>query len=255
MGSGDLKQEADFSTDDIIAEAEQRLREKDDTKEELTPVQRKILAVMNRWIFWLSKHWLAVFNVIAFLYVGGAILAPVLMHYGNEQLATPLYKFYGPFCHQYPFRSWFLFGEHTHYPQEPAARSVFEMNKLKSFVGNAEMGYKMALCERCIGIYSAIFIAGLIYGLLRRRIEIKILPIWLYFVIGIVPMGLDGGLQWVSYILWTLKLIPAPYETTAFMRTLTGILFGIGAIGVAYPSMEMFFKDIYNTLSQRYNWT
>jgi len=256
MGSGDLNDaNKPASTDKILVEAQRRLVEKQEPETaELSPTAQRLLYATNRGIFWLSRHWLLVFNILAFIYVGGAFLAPIMMHLGYPDTGNMIYRIYKPFCHQYPFRSWFLFGPEAHYPLEERI-SVLEMNKLSAFTGTPEMGYKVAFCQRDVGIYGAIFLGGLIYALLRKRMALQPLPIWLYLAIAILPMGLDGGIQWLSYILWTLNLVPQPYETTPLMRTLTGALFGLGAIGVAYPNMEEFFQDVRNVLSQRYHWS
>ena len=62
----------------------------------------------DRFVFWLSRHWLAVLNILAFLYVGLPFLAPTLMHLGAQGAASLIYTIYRPLCHQYPQRSWFL---------------------------------------------------------------------------------------------------------------------------------------------------
>lgn len=241
------------STSDIVAEAQRRLemREKEvDDVQALSPLARKIVLVMQRGIYWFTKHWLAVFNTLAFLYVAGAILAPIFMRLSASSLGRLLYRFYQPFCHQYPFRSWFLFGPQSHYPLGERL-SVFEMNQRSTFLGNPEVGYKMAFCQRDLAIYGAIFLGGVIYAWLRHM-DFRALSIWVYIAVGIVPMGLDGGLQLLSYAFWSLDLIPHPYEATPLSRTITGVLFGLGAVGAAYPYLEEFFQETRETLARRY---
>lgn len=258
MGSGNLnKDQSTITTEDIVAEAQRRLQEK--TEPQQQPSQLRTWAVkLNYGVYWLSKYWLAIFNTIVGLYTVGACLTPFLMHFGFEKLAHILYAFYKPFCHQYPFRSWFLFGsDHIHtYPlMEPM--SVPKMNLSSSFVGNTATGYKMALCQRDIAMYGIIFLAGLAYGLLRPRKKIRPLPMWIYFTFGIVAIMLDGGIQWLSYLIWVLfpKIIAFPFETIPLMRVLTGALFGLGMIATSYPYINEYFDEIKETLERKFHWT
>ena len=49
-------------------------------------------------------------------YVGLPLLAPSLMKLGAELPANIIYRMYKPLCHQFAFRSFFLFGEQPFYP-------------------------------------------------------------------------------------------------------------------------------------------
>lgn len=37
----------------------------------------------------------------------------------------------------------------------------------RTFIGNAEIGYKVAICQRDVAIYGSIFLAGALYALIR----------------------------------------------------------------------------------------
>ena len=65
----------------------------------------------NIWLLKLSRRWLRVALVLIGLYAGLPWVAPTLMHFGLEGPAHLLYFAYGPFCHQFAFRSFFLFGD------------------------------------------------------------------------------------------------------------------------------------------------
>jgi uncharacterized membrane protein len=250
------------TTEEILEEARRRVDRRAEHRpsppepQELSPAQRRFALRLNRMVFWLSKHWLALFNVLAGAYIGGALLAPALMEWGYEGGAQALYRFYGAFCHQYPFRSWFLFGPRAAYPAEGALTSE-EMDVLRAFLGSPTHGYKIALCQRDVAIYGIIFLAGLLYALLRRRLKLRPLPLWAYLIVGVAPMGLDGGLQLLTTIVWWVAphLINAPYESSPLSRTVTGALFGLGSVAVVYPYMQEFFADVRTTLGQRYGWS
>ena len=66
----------------------------------------------------LSRRWLTVVIVALTLYVGLAFAAPTLMHLGLTGPGELLYRLYGPFCHQFAFRSFFLYGDQPAYPRE-----------------------------------------------------------------------------------------------------------------------------------------
>lgn len=209
----------------------------------------------DRTMAWISRHYLAVINFFMLLYFGLPILAPVLMKAGATLPANVLYTIYKPLCHQFGFRSFFLFGEQPYYPlaeagisgvktfedvtgfqdlDNPAAFSRFQA---RQFTGNESVGYKMALCERDMAIYGAILLFGVLYAVTGRRIK----PLhWVWWVlIGMGPIGLDGFSQLFSQMNWQWLASLVPYrESTPFLRVLTGGLFGLTTAWFAYPYME-----------------
>lgn len=209
----------------------------------------------DRLMFWISRHYLAVLNVFILFYFGLPILAPVLMKAGAPIPAGLIYTIYKPLCHQFGFRSFFLFGEQAYYPlaeagiagvktfeeatgivdvHDPTGFSRFEA---RAYIGDETVGYKMALCERDIAIYGAIFLFGLIYAATGRRLK----PLhWLmWIVIGMGPIGLDGFSQLFSQMEWSWLEQIVPYrESTPLLRVLTGGLFGFATAWFAYPNME-----------------
>ncbi len=209
----------------------------------------------DRLMYWFSRHYLAVLNVFILLYFGLPVIAPVLMKAGAPIPASVIYTVYKPLCHQFGFRSFFLFGEQPYYPLAeagmPGVKTFEEATGIQNlrdassitrfdarqYIGNEEVGYKMALCERDIAIYGAIFLFGLVYAASGRRLK----PLhWLaWMVIGLGPIGLDGFSQLFSQIQWDWLASLLPYrESTPFLRVLTGGLFGFATAWFAYPNME-----------------
>ncbi len=86
-------------------------------------IQEGQLKIPVRWTksdgvsLWLARHYLAIFNVVIFVYLAVPFLAPALMKVGADAPAGVIYKAYGFVCHQLAFRSWFLFGEQAAYPR------------------------------------------------------------------------------------------------------------------------------------------
>jgi uncharacterized membrane protein len=214
----------------------------------------------DRFIFWLSKRWLAVFNTLAFLYVGLPFLAPTLMHLGAMRAASIIYTMYRPLCHQLPQRSFFLFGSQFTYrlPElmELAGEAVTGPFS-NSFVGNETLGYKVAFCQRDAAIYGAILLFGLLFSVLRRYGNVRPLTWWAYVLLGLVPMGLDGGYQLLSYVLPFVfpRISLQPYETTPLMRVVTGTLFGWATVWLAYPYVQESMDDVRASLQRRLGWT
>lgn len=197
---------------------------------------------------WFSNHYMLVMNGFVFLYVFLAIFAPTLMKLGLEVPGRVIYRVYSPLCHQLAYRSFFLYGEQSYYPSQLAGfegvvtygqASGFNENDVSTarrFLGNDVMGYKMALCQRDIAIYSAIFIFGVIFTLTGRKI--KPLPWFLWIVIGLGPIGLDGFSQLLGQTgLGIFAWIPLR-ESTPLFRVLTGLLFGLASSWFGFPYLE-----------------
>lgn len=209
----------------------------------------------DRLIFSFARHYLALLNLILALYVGLPFLAPLLMKAGAEAPARLIYTLYGPFCHQLGFRSWYLFGEQAYYPLEAAniegVKTFEEISGLRevanplsrerlaarAFIGNEQVGYKVGLCERDVAIYGAMLLFGLLFAFLRDRL--RPLPWWLWVLFGLLPIGLDGFSQLFSQfqLPWLTSFLPYR-ESTPFLRTLTGFLFGFSTAWLMFPSIE-----------------
>lgn len=199
--------------------------------------------------YWISRHYMALLNLGVCIYLGLAFLAPVLMEVGVKTPAIVLYRAYGFMCHQLSFRSFFLFGKQIVYPREAAgikglisyqqATGMSEDNSgdalvmAREFLGNQVMGYKVALCERDVAIYGGIIVFGLFYSLSGRKL--KAIPWYIWVIIGILPILLDGGSQYISQPPFSF----IPYrESTPFLRVITGGLFGIMTAWFGYPMVE-----------------
>jgi uncharacterized membrane protein len=214
----------------------------------------------NRQVLWLSRHWLRIALAFLFLYTGLSLTAPVLMEAGYEGAAKVIYTLYAPLCHQFAFRSWFFFGDQLAYPREVAGSDLksfeayasqdphFEGIDLyewsadmqiaaRSFTGNEQMGYKTALCERDVAIYGAMFLVWL-----------RPAPLWLYLILGLMPIGLDGFSQMFGYPpfeYWPVR------ETLPLFRVLTGALFGTMNVWLAFPYLERSMQETVGMIEER----
>jgi uncharacterized membrane protein len=212
--------------------------------------QRLQAVNLHKILLYLSKHWLAILNFVVFLYVGIPFAAPILMEAGATRPARWIYTLYSPLCHQLAYRSWFLFGEQAAYPLESANTDLasygevtgldeYDQWEARAFLGNDQVGYKVGLCQRDVAIYGGILLSGLLFSVLRKRI--KPLPILLWIVIGILPIAIDGGSQFLAAI--PIDFLPVR-ESTPLLRTITGLLFGIANAWLAYPYLEETMQEL-----------
>jgi uncharacterized membrane protein len=175
------------------------------------------------------------------------------MKIGLETPGRVIYKVYSPLCHQLAFRSFFIFGEQAYYPRELAGvegvitygqatgLSESDIVAARNFLGNETMGYKFALCQRDIAIYGAILIFGLVFSLTGKKI--KPLPWFLWVIIGLGPIGLDGFSQLLSQLGFSIFNWLPLRESTPLLRTLTGTLFGLATAWFGFPYLEESVRD------------
>lgn len=197
---------------------------------------------------WFSNHYMILANGFVFLYIFFALLAPGLMKIGWEAPAKVIYRVYSPLCHQLAYRSFFLFGEQPFYPRELASVEGFvtfgqasginedDINAARHFLGNETMGYKTALCQRDMAIYGLILVFGLVFSISGRKI--KPLPWFLWVLLGLAPIGLDGFSQLLSQTGWGIFSWIPLRESTPLFRVVTGALFGLTSAWFGYPYLE-----------------
>lgn len=213
------------------------------------------MTTADRISFWLSRHYLLMLNLFIAIYVGLPFLAPTLMKAGAEIPARLIYTMYSPLCHQFGFRSFFLFGEQPFYPLSEAGIKDLEtfedisgytnlnnpqsIDRLKArqFLGDETTGYKVALCERDVAIYFGLILFGLVFAITGRRLPPLHWALWI--LLGLVPIGLDGFSQVFSQFEFSwLSQFLAYRESTPTLRVLTGLLFGFSTAWFAFPYIE-----------------
>ncbi len=208
-------------------------------RQPVTGRTRDFVIFADKAIFKLAKHWLALANLLWGLYVGLPLLAPVLMDVGWTGPAKAIYMIYRPACHQRVERSYFYGGPSAIYTLEELEAAGVDTNPLARAIGNGQVGWKVAFCERDVAIYGSILVTGLAYALLRpslrtRRMRLRV------FALFLVPMAIDGTLQLFGL-----------YESNWLMRSLTGMVFGVGAVLFAYPYVDEGFADVRRTINSK----
>jgi len=227
-------------------------------------VQRLVL--LKGAVLGIARHWLLIVNILLGIWVALPWLAPLFMHWGWASAAGAIYFLYSFQCHQLPERSFFLFGPKPMYSLAEI-QSVWQNTAnpfvLRQWIGNVDMGWKVAWSDRMVSMYTMLFLSGLGYGLVRKwwkpfRVRT--------FLLLLLPMAMDGTTHAFSDLaglgqgfrdtnFW-LQIITNNAFSTAFyqgdalgsfnswMRLITGILFGIGLVGFAYPYVNDSFADI-----------
>ncbi len=150
---------------------------------------RAVVLFLDRSILWLCNHWLVLFNVLAGIYVGLPVLAPVMAAWGLPWPADAIFFVYQYLCHQRPERSFFILGQ------------------------------QMAFCQRDTTIYAAVFVAGLLFATTGRRWR----PLsWWGGMLLVAPAVLDGSTQLLadyesSWLLRVVTGIPAGVAAVWFL--------------------------------------
>jgi len=232
----------------------------------LSTSQRTRAIALNRALLGFVRHWLLIFNLFWGVFVIVPWFAPVLMASGQERAANAIYLAYATQCHQLPQRSFFLFGPQPMYSLAEIQAAWQDTNNpllLRQFNGNPQMGWKVAWSDRMVAMWTSIFVGGIAYWPLRKRL--RPLPLWT-FVLLVLPMALDGGTHLLSDFAgigngfrdtnaWLAALTGNIFSAAfyagdsldsfnSWMRLLTGVLFGIGAVWIAYPHLQEAFTDI-----------
>lgn len=191
---------------------------------------------------WIKRKYLSIAIIFLTLYLLLAFLAPILMHTGNPLIAKVIYRGYSNLCHQYAYRSFFLFGSQAHYPLESheGQLSVFDVFNIprenpeisRKIIGNAETGYKVAICQRDVALYGALLAFAIIFFFGRN--QIKKIPAYIWILFAVIPIGIDGMWQLAG----SLGFLSLSYESTPMVRTITGVLFGFFSGWLLFPSIE-----------------
>ena len=224
--------------------------------------QGKVWSRADRFGYWFARHYMAVFNLLVVAYLGLAILPPVLMKVGAKAPANLIYRGFNMVCHQLAFRSFYLFGEQLYYPRSAAGvdgvktleqatgldegSDAAALYAARIYVGNETVGYKVALCQRDMGIYGGILLFGLLFSLTGRRL--RGIPWYIWIVIGIIPIAVDGLSQLLSQpplSFWAFR------ESTPALRVLTGGLFGFFTAWFGYPMVEESMADTRKIMASR----
>jgi len=212
-----------------------------ETTSALSPRAEALAARIDRLVRSFARRWLLIFNLLVALYLAAPLAAPLLMRSGHESAGRIIYWLFRAQCHQLPERSFFLFGQKAVYSLEELEAAGLlpdlSLDKRAAFVGNERLGYKIAFCERDVATWGAILLAGVFFGLTGRRW--RPLPLWGY-VLFLIPLAVDGGTQLLGL-----------RQSNWVLRTLSGALFGLATVWLAYPYVERAMADVLQGVGER----
>lgn len=250
-------------------------REFQATTSALPPRRRNPWAVGTlRLAYRFQRNWFAIFLILTGAFVAGPWTAPMLMNAGQTGAGKGVYAVYSFFCHQLPQRSFFLFGPSVSLSLGEVRSIWSDTNNpaiLRQFVGNPQVGYKVAWSDRMVSMYTSIPLAALAWWPFRRKL--RPLPVWA-FVLLILPMAADGlshvfsdlagiGEGFRDTNAWLAALTGGSLPTSfyagdalgsfnSWMRLITGVLFGIGLVGFAFPYLHSSFADTTAQIEQKF---
>ena len=232
---------------------------------------------LERWTYRFSRHWILVFSVVLGMYVVFPLLAPIFMKLSWETPARAIYIIYSFLCHQLPQRSYFLFGSKLTYslPEiQSMWRNTLDPLILRQFIGNPEMGWKVAWSDRMVSMFTSLWLFGIFWKPLHRWL--KSLP-WWGLVLFLLPMAVDGVSHFISDLsgigqgfrdsnAWLAILTNHSFASSFYsgdawgsfnslMRLLTGILFGLGLIWFGFPFLEDIYSQQVKYMESRIKYT
>lgn len=228
----------------------------------------------NRLLYRLTRHWLLWLALLFGVYAGLPWLAPIFMQLGWYRAGNLIYVIYSTQCHQLPQRSFFLFGPKAMYSLaevQAVWQNTYNPLVLRQFVGNPQMGWKVAWSDRMVSMYTVIPLSALLYGALRKRL--RPLP-WWGFVLLALPMVVDGGTHMISDLAgigqgfrytnaWLAALTGNAFPVSfyagdalgsfnSWMRLITGVLFGLGTVWFAFPYIEETARDVRREIETKF---
>lgn len=200
------------------------------------PLSLRISELANGLVLWIARHWLALFNTAWMAYVILPFLAPLLMQAGYTAPARLIYTLYSFTCHQLPDHSYFLFGPDPIPPTSAllaaGAPPEDDLLSFRAFIGGVQTGYKVALCQRDLAIYGSVAFAGLLFALVRTRLRLPTLSVKVY-ALFLLPIALDGG-----------SALLGLRDSNWWLRTLTGIIFGVASVWLIYPYVDDAMQEV-----------
>lgn len=143
-------------------------------------------------------------------------------------VASEIQSYYAPLCHQLTSRSLCYFPEKGSV-EDCFSTSQFSESKESVVTKNGLIGYKFPVCSRDLGIYLFMLIGGIVFAF-RNKLDSKEIPPAIWLIVALVPIGIDGGGQFIG--LW---------ESTNMIRLITGAIAGFAVPFYLIPMMNRWF--------------
>ncbi len=169
-----------------------------------------------------------------------SIIAVPFLAFENDMKAV--YDAFAPACHQKLSRSLCLFSQEGGYWIADCKEQNWkyvggESDRDIKVEETGITGYKFPVCARDMALYGFIVIGAVLYPFIIGIDNRKVYPA-IYLIAALVPIGIDGGLQFFSQ----LHLLPFEYESINSVRMATGAIAGFAASFYAIPILVNLFS-------------
>ncbi len=226
---------------------------------------------------WALEHWIGLVLLVYGIVVFAPFFAPVFMHLGLVGPAQVIYFIYSFLCHQMAQRSFFMFGTQPMYtiaqlPLPLTGNAATDILALRAFIGNAELGWKVAWSDRMVSLYGGVWLTVLLFGWVRRR-TVKKLGL-VSTLLLLIPMAVDGGThflsdlsggltsgfrydnQWLANL--TQNALPVWFyigdafgSFNSWMRLISGLAFGFAVTWLALPIVDQALRETAQALREK----
>ncbi len=161
----------------------------------------------------IEKNFVLLVAIFLTIFTVLPVIAPIAAHFNLRFVSDPIYWIYQWFCHQRPWRSYHLFDN------------------------------QLAMDSRMMLMFGAMAISSYIIHFKKIKPLSKPTAFLLAFV-AILPLGLDGTIQMIAeFSKANMAALPF-YESTNFIRSMTGLIFGVGVAFAVIPFLQFEVKGI-----------
>lgn len=167
----------------------------------------------------------ALYLGLVLIFIGPIFVTPFIAE-SSPQVFGFLQGAYAPACHQLAERSLCYFSDGSIANCAQPDANVSGRQQIVEVHG--VFGYKFPVCARDLAIYGAMILGGLAFPFVRK-IDARIAPPLIFFIIALIPIALDGGTQ-----------ILGLRESTNELRLITGFIAGIAIPFYVIPILNMF---------------
>lgn len=151
--------------------------------------------------------------ILTFIWCALILATPFLL-IEKSPVAQPLYQGFSYTCHQLNSRSLCIYPGKGNAALDCTESPALSLAKTNMVSVGGEIGYKIPVCARDIGIYFAM-LAGLAVLPFVRKVENEKIPDKWLLVLALIPIAIDGGGQLLGF-----------WESTNAIRLWTGAVAG-----------------------------
>ena len=171
-----------------------------------------------------------VYMVVLTVFTLPILLAPQITMW-SYSAGQALQDLYGYTCHQFDSRSICFFPGEGSYGDCTEGDEVVGNSGTPLVIKGGIRGYKLPVCSRDTAIYVAALVGGAVLYFQKKTDEMMT-PHPIYFLIALIPIGLDGGTQLLGW-----------RESTNLIRMITGAIAGFAFPYYCVPILNKIFSN------------